>query len=51
MYYSTSNKEEYIRLIDLYNEQGVDKVMALHQNTEYKRKELPIKPTKEEVGL
>lgn len=51
MYYSTSNKEEYIRLIDLYNEQGVDKVMALHQNTEYKRKELPIKPTKEELGL
>lgn len=51
MYYSTSNKEEYIRLIDSYNEQGVDKVMALHQNTEYKRKELPIKPTKEELGL
>jgi len=42
---------EYIRLIDSYNEQGVDKVMALHQNTEYKRKELPIKPTKEELGL
>ena len=51
MYYSTSNKEEYIRLIDSYNEQGVDKVMVLHQNTEYKRKELPIKPTKEELGL
>jgi NAD+ synthetase len=43
--------EEYIRLIDSYNEQGVDKVMVLHQNTEYKRKELPIKPTKEELGL
>lgn len=42
---------EYIRLIDSYNEQGVDKVMVLHQNTEYKRKELPIKPTKEELGL
>ena len=42
---------EYIRLIDSYNEQGVDKVMALHQNTEYKRKELPIKPTKKELGL
>ena len=42
---------EYIRLIDSYNEQGVDKVMLLHQNTAYKRKELPIKPTKEELGL
>jgi NAD+ synthetase len=42
---------EYIRLIDSYNEQGVDKVMMLHQNTAYKRKELPIKPTKEELGL
>ena len=51
MYYSTSNKEEYIRLIDSYNEQGVDKVMMLHQNTAYKRKELPIKPTKEELEL
>ena len=44
-------KSEYIRLIDSYNEQGVDKVMMLHQNTRYKRKELPIKPTKEELGL
>ena len=42
---------EYDRLIDSYNEQGVDKVMLLHQNTAYKRKELPIKPTKEELGL
>ncbi len=42
---------EYIRLIDSYNEQGVDKVMILHQNTEFKRKELPIKPTKKELGL
>jgi len=25
--------------------------MILHQNTAYKRKELPIKPTKEELGL
>lgn len=47
---SDMNKE-YIRLIDSYNEQGVNKVMTLHQNTEYKRKELPIKPTKEELGL
>ena len=44
-------EQEYIRLIDSYNEQGVDKVMVLHQNTEYKRKEFPIKPTKEELGL
>jgi len=51
IYYSVSNEEEYIRLIDSYNEQGVDKVMILHQNTAYKRKELPIKPTKEELGL
>ena len=43
--------KEYIRLIDSYNEQGVDKVMILHQNTAYKRKELPIKPTKKELGL
>jgi NAD+ synthetase len=43
--------KEYIRLIDSYNEQGVDKVMMLHQNTAYKRKELPIKPTREELGL
>jgi NAD+ synthetase len=51
MYYSNTTKEEYIRLIDSYNEQEVDKVMMLHQNTAYKRKELPIKPTKEELGL
>ena len=43
MYYQNgfpikSEKNEYIRLIDSYNEQGVDKVMILHQNTEYKRK-------------
>ena len=43
--------KEYIRLIDSYNEQGVDKVMTLHQNTEYKRIPAPIKPTKEELGL
>ena len=39
----------YIRLIDSYNEQGVDKVMVLHQSTAYKRKELPIKPDKDEL--
>ena len=42
-------KNEYIRLIDSYNEQGVDKVMVLHQNTAYKRNELPIKPDKNEL--
>ena len=41
--------DEYIRLIDSYNEQGVDKVMVLHQNTEYKRIPAPIKPTKDEL--
>lgn len=58
MYYRYSIDEttgqldkEYIRLIDSYNEQGVDKVILLHQNTAYKRMELPIKPTKEELGL
>ena len=45
----TEKANEYIRLIDSYNEQGVDKVMILHQNTGYKRKELPIKPTKDEL--
>ena len=43
------HKKEYIRLIDSYNEQGVDKVMVLHQNTEYKRIPAPIKPTKDEL--
>ena len=54
MYFSniedeTEKANKYIRLIDSYNEQGVDKVMVLHQNTEYKRKELPIKPDKNEL--
>lgn len=56
MYYQTgsptkSHDEEYIRLIDSYNEQGVDKVMVLHQNTEYKRKPAPIMPTPEELEI
>ena len=51
MYYSNTTKEEYIRLIDYYNEQGVDKVMMLHQNTEFKRRPAPIMPTKEELEL
>ena len=41
--------KEYIRLIDSYNEQGVDKVMILHQNTEFKRKPAPIMPDKDEL--
>ena len=49
VYYFTHTKEDYIRLIDSYNEQGVDKVMVLHQNTEYKRIPAPIKPTKDEL--
>ena len=44
-------KEEYIRLIDIYNEQGVDKVMTLHQNSMFKRLPQPIFPTKKELGL
>ena len=54
MYFSniedeTEKANKYIRLIDSYNEQGVDKVMVLHQNTEYKRIPAPIKPTKDEL--
>ena len=55
MYYTdysfelTFRQDEYVRLIDSYNEQGVDKVMILHQNTEYKRIPAPIKPTKDEL--
>lgn len=54
MYFSniedeTEKANKYIRLIDSYNEQGVDKVMVLHQNTEYKRIPAPIKPTKNEL--
>jgi NAD+ synthetase len=48
---SKEAKDAYIRLIDSYNEQGVDKVMLLHQNAAYKRKGLPIKPTPKELGL
>ena len=44
-------KEEYIRLIDSYNEQGVDKVMVLHQNSMFKRHPQPIFPTKKELEL
>ena len=44
-------KEEYIRLIDSYNEQGVDKVMTLHQNSRFKREHLPIFPTKKELEI
>jgi len=44
-------KEEYIRLIDIYNEQGVDKVMTLHQNSMFKRCPQPIFPTKKELEL
>lgn len=39
-----SNNSEYLRLIDSYNKQGVDKVIELHQNTTYKRQDLPAKP-------
>ena len=48
---STKECNNYTRLIDSYNEQGVDKVMTLHQNTEYKRKPAPIIPSKEELEL
>jgi NAD+ synthetase len=56
MYYNniedeTEKANEYIRLIDSYNEQGVDKVMVMHQNSTFKRLPQPIYPNKEELGL
>ena len=51
IYYSIHTKEDYIRLIDKYDEQGIDKVMSLHQSSEFKRQPSPICPTKEELGL
>lgn len=47
----SSNSDQYIRLIDDYNEQGVDSVMVRHQNTEFKRKPQPIFPKREELEL
>ena len=49
--YETKKMDEYIRLIDSYNEQGVDSVMARHQNSAFKRLPQPIYPNKEELGL
>lgn len=50
MYFSsikdkTEKANEYIRLIDSYNEQGVDSVMVRHQNSAFKRIPQPIFPT------
>ena len=50
MYFSnieneTEKANEYIRLIDSYNEQGVDSVMVKHQNSAFKRLPQPIYPT------
>lgn len=47
----TEKANEYIRLIDSYNEQGVDSVMVRHQNSAFKRLPQPIYPSKEELGL
>ena len=47
----TEKANEYIRLIDSYNEQGVDKVMVRHQNSAFKRLPQPIYPNKEELEL
>ena len=45
MYFEAGmDSSKYTRLIDLYNEQGVDKIMTLHQNSNFKRKHLPIYP-------
>ena len=41
----TEKANEYIRLIDSYNEQGVDSVMVRHQNSAFKRIPQPIYPT------
>ena len=43
--YETEKVNEYIRLIDSYNEQGVDSVMVKHQNSAFKRLPQPIYPT------
>ena len=43
--------KEITRLKESYNEQGIHKIINLNKNSNYKRKELPIKPTKEELGL
>lgn len=50
MYFSnieneTEKANEYIRLVDSYNEQGVDSVMVRHQNSAFKRLPQPIYPT------
>jgi NAD+ synthetase len=47
----TEKANEYIRLIDSYNEQGVDSVMVRHQNSAFKRIPQLIYPSKEELGL
>jgi len=47
----TEKANEYIRLIDSYNEQGVDSVMVRHQNSAFKRLPQPIYPSKEKLGL
>lgn len=47
----TEKANEYIRLIDSYNEQGVDSVMIRHQNSAFKRLPQPIYPSKKELGL
>ena len=49
--WNSKHTEEYIRLIDSYNEQGVDKVMILHENSAFKRKKAPIKPTLIDLGI
>ena len=49
--WNNKHTEEYIRLIDSYNEQGVDKVMILHENSAFKRKKAPIKPTLIDLGI
>ena len=49
--WNNKHTEEYIRLIDSYNEQGVDKVMILHENSEFKRMKAPIKPTLIELDI
>lgn len=41
--------KEYNRIINSYNDKGINKVMALHKNTEFKRKNLPICPTISEL--
>lgn len=47
----SSNDDQYVRLVDDYGINGVNRIMALHKNTKFKRKPAPIMPSLEELEL